>query len=123
VDAHHGDCKGGDAQFHVIATVLGCLTIAHPPSTSASRAYCKADIILDPKTFLKRDWDIVAAAAKAGDDGRMISAPGNYTPRLRGSGTWTTIRYSVQQGVPNTIFFPDGTFKTGTEVIQLWDRS
>jgi len=108
IEAHHGDCTGGDAQFHVIATVLGCRTVAHPPSSPARRAWCQADEIRAPKDYLARDWDI------ASETGSLLAAPKTPEP-YRGSGTWTTAGYGVQMNHPVTVFLPDGSARPAHE--------
>jgi hypothetical protein len=105
-EAHHGDCAGGDAEFHVIAVVTGCRTVAHPPADISRRAYCKADIIRDPKPYLDRDWDIAWETAE------LIAAPDGL-PRPH-SGTWTTVSYALQLGRPVTVILPDGTEFAGS---------
>jgi hypothetical protein len=109
-DVHFGDCEGGDAEFFVIATVLGCRTIAHPPASPARRAWCKADIILEPRDYLARDYDI-ATEATAG----LIAAPASQVPVFRGpgSGTWTTVRYGLELGRPVLVVMPDGLVVPG----------
>ena len=106
IEFHHGDCLGGDAEAHVIATVLGCRTVAHPPVNSRLRAYCKADEIREPKPYLTRDWDI------AEETGELLAAPKTAVPR-QGSGTWATVGYGVEMGRPVTVFLPDGTAVPG----------
>lgn len=101
IEAHHGDCIGGDAQFHVIAIVLGCRTVAHPPLDSSRRAWCQADEIREPKDFLARDWDI------AYDTGQLIATPKVPQP-VAGSGTWATIGYSIQLHRSVTLVHLDG---------------
>ena len=63
----------------------------------------------DPKPYLKRNHDIVAA----GVDG-LIAAPKDFVQpaSLRGQGTWTTIGYARKAGRRIWIVWPDGTFKT-----------
>lgn len=106
IEAHHGDCIGGDHEFHVIATVRGCRTIAHPPVKSARRAWCPADEIREPKDYLARDYDI------AKETGELIATPKTPEPLPR-SGTWKTIGYAVALGRPVSIVMPDGTLKFG----------
>jgi hypothetical protein len=108
VDAHHGDCTGGDAQFHVIATVLGCRTIAHPPVNPAKRAWCQADEIRAPRDYLPRDWDI------ASETWEFLAAPRSPEPD-RHSGTWITAGYAAQMGHPVWIFLPDGSVRGAWE--------
>jgi hypothetical protein len=110
IEAHHGDCTGGDAQFHVIATVLGCRTVAHPPVNPRLRAWCPADEIREPKDYLARDWDI------ASETGELLATPATET-RKRGSGTWATIGYAVQLGRPVGAFTPDGMLHSGSYLL------
>lgn len=101
IEFHHGDCAGGDAQAHVIATVLGCYTIGHPPSNPAKRAWCLFDEIRTPKDYLARDWDI------ANETSELLATPKTTEPQPR-SGTWTTIGYAVQLGRLSRVFLPNG---------------
>lgn len=110
IEAHHGDCAGGDAQFHVIATVLGCRTIAHPPLNTRLRAWCPADEIREPKEYLARDRDI------AYETGELLATPKTAEPDPR-SGTWITIRYAAQMTRPVKIFLPDGTLRMGSGLL------
>jgi hypothetical protein len=112
IQVRHGDCIGSDAQFHVIATVLGCRTVAHPPLNERLRAYCAADEILPPKDYLARDRDIVAGSAA------LVATPGTSSWQ-RHSGTWTTIGYAVDAGLPVTVCLPDGTILSGRELATL----
>lgn len=107
-NAHHGDCTGGDAEFHVIATVLGCHTVAHPPLNTVRRAWCKADEIRVPKDYLSRDWDLV------NETHGLAAAPKSAAPDPH-SGTWTTIKYALQLGRPVTVILPDGTTRPGSD--------
>jgi hypothetical protein len=115
VEAHHGDCRGGDAEFHVIATVLGCRTVVHPPENSRLRAWCKADEIRAPKGYLARDWDIASETAE------LLAAPKAWAP-VAGSGTWTTTGYGVRLGRPVTVFLPDGSWRPGTDFFRAHER-
>lgn len=107
IEGHHGDCLGGDCGFHVIATVLGGRTVAHPPVNTRLRAYCQADEIREPKDYLVRDWDI------AQETGELLATPKSFAPHS-GSGTWTTAGYAVQLGRPCTVFLPDGSSRPGS---------
>ena len=106
IEFHHGDCLGGDAEAHVIATVLGCRTVAHPPLNSRYRAYCKADEIREPLDYLARDWNIAYETAE------LLAAPKTDAPYC-GSGTWTTAGYAVGLGRPAYVFAPDGSYRQG----------
>jgi len=111
VEAHHGDCTGGDAQFHVIATVLGCRTVVHPPVNTSRRAWCAADETREPKDYLARDWDIVR------ETGELLATP-YTTVQVPRSGTWTTVGYAVQAGHPAKVFMPhDGSLHAGSDLL------
>lgn len=101
--AHHGDCVGADAEFDEMCESLGIFRIAHPPIDPKLRAFCAAEVILDPLPYHERNREIVQNAAL------MIAAPNTRQEVKRGSGTWSTIRYSEDVGVPCIIVFPDGT--------------
>jgi hypothetical protein len=105
-EGHHGDCLGGDHEFHTLITALGWRTVAHPPVNSRLRAWCKADEIRPPKDYLARDWDI------AEETGELLAAPKTAEP-YRESGTWTTTGYGVRLARPVTVFLPDGTAVPG----------
>lgn len=105
---HHGDCIGSDAQAHVIAVTGRWFTVAHPPVVTALRAWCRADVILEPKPYLDRDWDI------ARDTNELVATPKEFAPVPR-SGTWTTIGYAVRLGKPALVILPDGTARKGRE--------
>jgi hypothetical protein len=107
IEGHHGDCLGGDKEFDTIVAVLGGRRIAHPPSDSSKRAWCKADEIRPPKGYLARDWDI------ANETGELLAAPRSPEPEPH-SGTWITTGYAVQLGRPVTVFLPDGSVRAGS---------
>lgn len=108
IEAHHGDCLGADAEFHVIAAVLGARHVLHPPDRDSSRAWCKPGHdgeIRAPKAYLPRDWDIAEETAE------LIAAPDSMLPRR--SGTWTTIGYAVTLLRPVRVILPDGSVRAG----------
>jgi hypothetical protein len=113
LEGHHGDCTGGDAEFHVIATVLGARTVAHPPLNPRYRAGCKADEIRPPQGYLRRDWNI------ASETGELHAAPKSPVPDPH-SGTWITAMYAVQLGRPAKIWMPDGTMRMGSDFWGAW---
>lgn len=100
--AHHGDCIGADADFHRLAELNGLKTHGHPPINSSKRAFCKFDVIEEPKEYLDRNKDIVDAVDW------MIFTPETKEEVLR-SGTWSTVRYARKQKKPYIIVFPDGS--------------
>jgi hypothetical protein len=106
----HGDCVGFDAEAHDIAFQRGRVIHIHPPSDSKLRAFkgfgvdplFVGQIIWhEPKPYLPRDDDIVDGSE------RLLAVP-NGPERMRGSGTWYTIRYARGR-IPITIVWPDGT--------------
>ena len=99
---HHGDCVGGDWQAHEIALEAGLRTEVHPPKSGALRAYCKGDVMHEPKDYTERNHDIVEACC------RLVAAPGTMSEELR-SGTWATIRYARSVNKPVSIVFLDGS--------------
>lgn len=102
-EAHHGDCVGGDVDFHNIirASFKGTRIVVHPSSSPSWRAYLVGDIILQPKEPLIRNHDIVDSSDL------LFAASHELSERLR-SGTWATIRYARQIKKPHTILWPDG---------------
>lgn len=99
---HLGDCIGADAQAHAEATLVGVLTVGHPPTEDRKRAFCTYDEELPPKPYLERNLDIVSC----GVDG-LIAAPKEWVEANR-SGTWATIRYARKLKRTIWIVRPDG---------------
>jgi hypothetical protein len=89
VEFHHGDCIGSDAEAHDIARQLGYKIVIHPPVNDELRAFCKGDVVLEPKEYHARDRDIV-------DDTDMTFA----TPRYHSRGTKYTIGYADEVNKP-----------------------
>jgi predicted Rossmann fold nucleotide-binding protein DprA/Smf involved in DNA uptake len=95
---HHGDCVGADATAHELACRAGFRHIVvHPPTDTKLRAYCDMKglatgvsiTIRETKPYLTRNRDIVSETAI------LVAAPkGEEVLR---SGTWSTIRYAMQQ--------------------------
>jgi hypothetical protein len=116
IEFHHGDCIGGDAQAHVIATVTGCRTVAHPPLNPSKRAWCQADEIRPPDGYLRRYWAI------ASETGELLATPESPVPDVH-SGTWIIAMYAVQLGHPARLFMPDGSLRPGSEFWGEWTRA
>lgn len=98
----HGDCIGADADAHAIAVQLGKTVEIHPPDNPKLRAGMHSEKKFPPKPYRERNRDIV-------DGCRVLIATPKSTKEEPYSGTWTTIRYAVEQGKPVRIVFPDGT--------------
>lgn len=99
--AHSGDCIGADAQFYRLAKLQGLWSVGHPPINSSKRAFCDFDEEMTPGEYLDRNRTIV----KASD--WMIFGPKGYKEELR-SGTWSTKRFTCEQGKNGFIVWPDG---------------
>lgn len=102
VVAHHGDCIGGDAQFHKICRGMGLWIVGHPPINPKYRAWCDVDDLRTEKDYLIRDKDIILESK------RMIAAP-KTTQWIPHSGTWATITTARQLLRPLAIVYPAGT--------------
>lgn len=100
----HGDCVGADAEAHDIwrssFTDLDEIWI-HPPMDPKYRAFKNGDVILDPKGYLDRNDDIVAACHY------LIGTPNTMKPKVRG-GTWSTIRKAAASKVRGSVILPNG---------------
>lgn len=98
--AHHGCCVGGDAQFHHMCRKLGIPIEGWPPEKKEWQdlGLQGFDKMNDPQPYLDRNWDIVIAAD------HMLCCPHTEQEVMRGSGTWSTIRKSINlfrtQGIP-----------------------
>jgi hypothetical protein len=102
VVAHHGDCTGADAQFHIIAEQYGAMTVGHIPNEDKWRAFAQSDSTLEPLPYLQRNEAIVEEST------HMIAAPAEMTEQQRG-GTWATIRMARRAKKPLIIVYPDGS--------------
>lgn len=109
-EVHHGDCIDVDAFAHDVAFEAGKLIVVHPPTDSKLRAFKGFGVT--PKfegqitwwaalPYLDRNLDIVSATIK------LYAAPIG-PERMRGSGTWATIRYARKYRRPITFVWPDG---------------
>jgi hypothetical protein len=102
---HHGDCIGGDAEFHRIARQANLYVVRHPPIALGKRAFCDYDEDRDPEEFLDRNHTMID------ESDALIAAPRTSTEVVR-SGTWATIRYARTQGKPVYIVQPSGKYET-----------
>ena len=103
VPFRHGDCVGADAEAHAAAVEFGYPVIVHPPSDPRKRAFCSpAHRVEEPEEYLKRNRRIVDASRI------LIACPRRPVEEVR-SGTWATIRYARQVGVPTILVMPNGT--------------
>jgi hypothetical protein len=94
-EVHHGDCVGGDEQFHRIAIAAGVPVVIHPPTDPKQRAFCRGAVaVMPPEPYLKRNQSIVRAVDM------LIGAPKEMKePKPgRGQGTWSTVRFARKPG-------------------------
>ena len=92
---HHGDCTGADAAAHRVAHDLGYRIMVHPPENPKHRAFCDltpVDYLLPERPYLTRNRDIVDACEF------LLALPSGQEDNH--SGTWYTIRYADDTGVP-----------------------
>jgi hypothetical protein len=104
-EAHHGDCVGGDEQFHTIARKLGVPVVIHPPKDSKLRAFCEGAIKIEPPLeYLARNRRIVKAVDL------LIGAPkeDNEPGVGRGQGTWSCIRHARNVHTTLVVVWPNG---------------
>lgn len=85
---HHGGAKGADIEASTEAESWGYRCVAHLASPKTS------------ENLLRRNRDIVDSSDI------LIAAPSTLTERVRGSGTWYTMRYARRIGIPVVILDP-----------------
>ena len=100
----HGDCVGADALAHNMVVNMGLddRIIIHPPIQDSKRAHKFSMRILEAKSYLERNHDIVDACDV------LLACPSSIAEQRR-SGTWATIRYAKKVGKSYMIIYPDGT--------------
>ena len=104
-EAHHGDCIGGDEDFHKICRKHSIPVVLHPPEDERLRAFCKGAVRVErPYPYLVRNQHIVNASDL------LLAAPKEeYEPdAMRGQGTWSTVRYARRSLSPMRVIWPDG---------------
>jgi len=90
-EAHHGDCVGGDEEFHDICRFFKIDVVLHPPTNDKLRAFCQGAVrVEEPQPYLTRNVIIVNTC------NLLLAAPKEDSEPLpaRGQGTWSTIRYA-----------------------------
>lgn len=103
IEFHHGDCVGADDEAHETAKAMCMYIIIHPPENSSLRAFRAGDEMREPYPYIVRDRNIVYESQI------LIAAPKTENEKLRGSGTWATIRFAKKQNKKVIIINPDGT--------------
>jgi hypothetical protein len=102
-EAHHGDSKGADVQFHGLCLALGLATVLHPPEDEANRGRCQAQRTEPALPYRERNHRIVDATQL------LIMAPRQQSGEAVRSGTWETVRYARGLGRRVFIVRPDGS--------------
>jgi hypothetical protein len=104
---HHGDCIGSDKEAHEAVSTLSAFfkssvkIILHPPNKRSKRAFCSADELRKPLSYLDRNQEIVNSTDV------LIATPAEEVEVLR-SGTWSTIRRARKQNKIILIINPCG---------------
>jgi hypothetical protein len=106
-EARHGDCVGSDAEMHMLCVGLRVPVVIHPPDVDVHRAFCfslskglMVKEVREPKPYLVRDYDITV------ESDYLIATPKG--PKTQRSGTWATVGYARDLGVPVFLLYPDG---------------
>lgn len=106
VVGHHGDCEGGDEEFHEILSMLpNSWIVGHLPVIQTDRAFCTFDEERAPLPYMRRNVEIVRAAHV------MIAGPRDPSPPTSGpiGGTWRTIELTRKAKKPLYLCLPDGS--------------
>lgn len=114
-ELRHGDCVGVDVQAAKIASELGWVTIAHPPSDPKARAWHNSTRILPEKPYLERNRHIVTRSlALIAVPDRDIDPAKPWRPG--DGGTAYTANYAHSNGYPLHLIYPTGEhlYITGT---------
>jgi len=106
IEVYHGDCVGADADFHDICrSVSANIKIYIIPGYHKDkneinnlRAFCEGDVILESKSYLDRNRDIV------NNCNILIGCPKSNLEEVR-SGTWYTIKYARKNNKTNIIIY------------------
>lgn len=98
---HHGSCVGADYDFHQIARRLSIKIKGHLPINTSLMAKLDFDDENEPKSYLKRNADIV------NETDWLIACPKESSKQFKG-GTWWTFHYANTRGLPITVIWPDG---------------
>jgi hypothetical protein len=105
---HDGDCKGADDQAHRLVekfrrNEFHPRTVGHPCNKPEWRAYNEFDLELPVLPPLTRNRAMVNVTDIT------FATPYEFSEVLRGSGTWSTIRYCRLKKQRHVIIYPDGT--------------
>ena len=106
-ELHHGMCEGSDEECHHLARAIygsSIWIVGHPPKNTSLMVKLDVDEMREPEEYLVRDGNIVKEMEE------LVATPYTMQEMIR-SGTWTTVRYTIQADKWATIIFPDGSVK------------
>lgn len=103
LEAHHGDALGADTQFHAICQEVSVAVVIHPSLDTTDRAFNEgAQEERPPQKFRQQSRSIVDSCDV------LLAVPDGFKERLRGSGTWMTVRVARKAEKHIILCFPDG---------------
>jgi hypothetical protein len=110
-ELHHGMCVGGDSEIHdLVRVAFPQVEIhGHPPTDKKYFKEVHVDVLWPEAPYIERNHDIVNACDV------LIGCPRYMHPELR-SGTWSTIRYGLEQEKIVLVVWPSGMVSKGEEV-------
>ncbi len=94
----HGDCIGSDTDFHKLCVEYknvnkNIIIQIFPPNKSILRAFNKGDILMQEKSYLERNLDII------NNSDILITCPIDKNKEELRSGTWSTIRQAKKRNM------------------------
>jgi hypothetical protein len=105
---HYGFCLGGDDALASLGRTLGFKLVAHRSDLLEMDGFVRGDVERERKPPLRRNEDIVNESERLLAFPRQ--RPADEPPRgARGEGTWWTVHYAIDNAVPVTIVWPDGS--------------
>jgi hypothetical protein len=103
LQAHHGDTIGADAAFHRMCQQLQIEVVIHLATDQSDRAYCQGAMdTLAPVDFSDQSDAIVKCTQL------LVAAPDGFKEKVRGSGTWMTVRRARKAQRSIVFIYPDG---------------
>lgn len=100
--AYHGDCIGADEKFHELCLLHKVPVNIFPSKLQHQRAFCQG---------AKKVWPVMNPLdrnrAMVNLSDLIIGTPKEDHEVIR-SGTWMTLRYAEEVGIPIRVVFPDG---------------
>lgn len=114
-ELHTGAATGADETAFDIAVKLHHIAIVVHPPINETFMMAREKWLLREGIYVREQKDYLARDRDCVDESEwMIALPDG--PRKPRSGTWYTIDYAIQVGVPGELCFPDGTVKPFDEV-------